>query len=117
MSVPACTIAKSFVDQAYAYSWLVWRDLLSLVLRLALLLLFLAFGLEVRGGVLSALLALLHHSYHVGFEFYELNLISFIVTFHFLDECCPLSIADDELWASAEDFLEILRADCIRIFR
>ena len=73
--------------------------------------------METWGGVLtSALLALLHHFYHVGFEFLELNLISFIVAFDFLDECCPLSVADDELRTSAEDILEILRADSFRAF-
>ena len=92
-------------------------DVLSLVFKRELFC-FLTFGLVARGVVLiSALLALLHHSYHVGFEFLELNLVSLIVTFDFLDECCPLSVADDELRASAEDILEILRADCIRIFR
>ena len=91
-------------------------DVLALVFKCELFF-FSAFGLVVRGVVLiSALLALLHHSYHVGFEFLELNLVSFIVTFDFLDECCPLSVADDELRASAEDILEILRADSFRAF-
>ena len=91
-------------------------DVLALVFKRELFF-FWSLVWKLGGGVLtSALLALLHHSYHVGFEFLELNLVSFIITFDFLDECCPLSVADDELRASAEDILEILSADSFRAF-